>query len=66
MYQVKIFTGAGPEWPRNLENGVNDFLKNNPRIIIYNMTHTQHIEGSSISLLYNLDLVKEKTKKKTN
>ena len=66
MYQVKIFTGTGTEWPGNLEQSVNDFLKNNPRILIYNMVHTQHVEGSSITLLYNIDLVKPKTKKKTD
>jgi hypothetical protein len=64
MYQVKIFTGAGGGWPENIENKVNEFLSANPRIIIYEMVHTQHVEGSSITLLYNNNLVKKKTKSK--
>lgn len=64
MYQIKIFTGAGSEWPGNIEEKVNQFLKDNPRIIVYEMVHTQHHEGSSITLLYNDIVVKKQTKTK--
>ena len=64
MYKLKIFTGAGSEWPGNIENKVNEFLSDNPRIIVYEMVHTQHIEGSSITLLYNDSVVKKKTQTK--
>jgi len=66
MYQLKIFTGAGGSWPSNLEDKVNEFLTANPRAIVYEMNHTQHLEGSSITLLYSLDMAKEETKKKTD
>jgi len=66
MYQLKIFTDAGSEWPNNLEDKVNNFLSENPRVIVYDMVHTQHIEGSSITLLYSVDMVKKRTKKKTD
>lgn len=66
MYQIKVFTGAGAEWPHNIENSVNEFLTTNPRIIVYEMVHTQHLEGSSITMLYSLDMAKARTKKKTD
>lgn len=53
MHQIKIFTGAGAEWPGNIEDSVNEFLKKNPRIIIHSMVHTQHLEGSSVTILYS-------------
>ncbi len=66
MYQLKIFTGAGGGCPSNLEDKVNEFLTANPRVMVYEMVHTQHLEGSSISLLYSNDMQKEETKKKTD
>ena len=54
MHQIKIFTGAGSEWPGNIEMEVNEFLKKNPKYEIVLMNHTQHIEGSSVSIIYNI------------
>lgn len=54
MQQIKIITGAGSEWPENIENNINEFLKQNPTYEIVNMCHTQHLEGSSVTIVYNV------------
>ena len=54
MHQIKIFTGAGSEWPGNIEININEFLKKNPNYEVVSMNHTQHIEGSSVTIVYNV------------
>lgn len=54
MHQIKIFTGAGEEWPDNIVSNVNDFLKQNPKYEVVSMAHTQHMEGSSVTLVYSV------------
>jgi hypothetical protein len=54
MHQIKIVTGAGSEWPDNIVSNVNEFLRQNPTYQVVSMSHTQHIEGSSIALVYNV------------
>lgn len=54
MYQIKIVTGAGSEWPGNIESNINEFLKKNSSYEVVSMVHTQHLEGSSVTLLYKV------------
>lgn len=54
MHQIKIFTGAGSEWPGNIETAVNEFLKKHSNYEVVSMNHTQHLEGSSITIVYNI------------
>lgn len=54
MHQIKIVTGAGAEWPENIVSNINEFLKQNPTYEVVSMAHTQHMEGSSVTLVYNV------------
>ena len=52
MNQIKIFTGAGSEWPGNIEINANEFLKKNPTYEVIGINHTQHLEGSTVTIVY--------------
>lgn len=54
MYQIKIFDGAGDMWPGNIELSVNEFLKKNPHYEVVSINHTQHLQGSSVTVLYRI------------
>lgn len=54
MYQIKIVTGAGSEWPENIQSNINEFLKQNSSYDVVSMVHTQHLEGSSVTILYKV------------